>query len=389
MKKKQIKLSIVSLLLILTVLFSSGCDLLSTTNTTPTETPSATTTVQPSNAPATEIPPTVTANQTTTPGPVIPTASKANPLPSVADVVAKVKPSVVAINTESTALDFFNRPMQQEGAGSGWIIRQDGLIITNNHVVEGAKSISVTLDDGRTFPVDVNTVATDPLIDLAVLRINAVNLPAVQVGDSTKMRLGDYVVAIGNSLGEGTRATLGIISRQNASVPLDQGQTLYGLIETDAAINPGNSGGPLVNMAGQVIGINSAKLAAVGVEATGFAISTETAMPIIQQLIDTGRAVHPWLGVTLYAIDQIVIQDYGLAVDKGALIVDIQSGSPADTAGLKIKDVVVSFDGKTINTVDDLIQAIRQAQVGQKVDVIYWRGKTKSTTTITLTERPG
>ncbi len=386
MRKTNIKILLVSLLLVLSLFFSAGCDLLSTANTSAdnptTESLPAAATISPGVTPPGNL-------GTAAPQPKIPfAATQSQALPSVADVVAKVKPSVVAINTEVTALDFFNRPSSQKGAGSGWIIRDDGLIITNNHVVEGAKTISVTLDDGKTFPVDLKTVATDPLIDLAVLKIDAKNLPAVQVGDSSKMRLGDFVVAIGNSLGEGTRATLGIISRQNASIPVDQNQTLYGLIETDAAINPGNSGGPLVNMAGQVIGINSAKLSAIGVEATGFAISTETAMPVIQQLIDTGRSVHPWLGVSLFAIDQIVIQDYNLAVDKGALVVDVSAGSPAGSAGLLAKDVIVGFAGKTVTSVDDLIQIIRQSRVGQKVEIIYWRGNAKGATSATLTERP-
>ncbi|OGO19834.1 MAG: hypothetical protein A2144_10840 [Chloroflexi bacterium RBG_16_50_9] len=380
MKNTDIKLLFVVPLVILSLLFSAGCGVLSTTNTSVPSSPPASTSI-----PATPPVNGGTSSSQSTP----PFASTQAPaLPNIADVVAKVKPSVVAINTEITGLDFFNRPSSEDSAGSGWIIREDGLIITNNHVVEGAKTISVTLDDGRTFSVDLKTVATDPLIDLAVLRIDAANLPAVQVGDSSKMRVGDWVVAIGNSLGEGTRATQGIISRKNASVPLDRGQTLYGLIETDAAINPGNSGGPLVNMAGQVIGITSAKLAAVGIEATGFAISTETAMPIIQQLIDTGRAVHPWLGVSLYTLDQLVIQTYNLAVDKGALIVDVTAGSPADNASLKPRDVIVGFDGKQILSLDDLTQAIRQSNVGQKVEIIYWRGETKGTTSATLTERP-
>jgi serine protease Do len=378
MEKTNIKVLLVSLLLVLSLLFGAGCSLISTANTSvPTSPPAANVT---QTAPEKTVTPPVKEETTA------PTQSPA--LPSIADVVAKVKPSVVAINTEVTALDYFNRPSSQKGAGSGWIIRDDGIIITNNHVVEGAKTISVTLDDGRTFPVDLKTVATDPLTDLAVLKIGVTNLPAVQVGDSSKMRIGDWVVAIGNALGEGTRATQGIISRQNVSLTVDQTEILYGLIETDAAINPGNSGGPLVNLSGEVIGITSAKLAAVGIEATGFAISTETAMPVIQQLINTGHAIHPWLGVSLYPIDQLIIQDYKLAVDKGSLVVEVSAGSPAGIAGLQAKDVIVSFAAKKVDTVDDLIQAIRQAQVGQKVEIIYWRGTTKSTTTATLVERP-
>lgn len=202
---------------------------------------------------------------------------------SIADAVAAVKPSVVAIDTEVT-IRYFRRSFTQQGAGSGWIISSDGYVVTNNHVVDGASSIRVTLDDGRTFQVDPSAVASDPLNDLAVLKINAKNLPAAAVGDSTKLRVGDYVVAIGNSLGMGISAKEGIVSRLNVYLTTD-GQTLDNLVETSAAINPGNSGGPLVNMSGEVIGITSAKVASLGVEGLGYAISTNKAMPIIQGLI--------------------------------------------------------------------------------------------------------
>jgi len=202
---------------------------------------------------------------------------------SIADAVAVVKPSVVAIDTEVT-VRYFRRSFTQQGAGSGWIISADGYVVTNNHVVAGASSIRVTLDDGRTFQVDPNTVANDPLNDLAVLKIDAQNLPIAVVGDSTKLRVGDYVVAIGNSLGMGISAKEGIVSRLDVFLVTD-GQTLDNLIETSAAINPGNSGGPLVNMKGEVIGITSAKVASLGVEGLGYAISTNKATPIIKGLI--------------------------------------------------------------------------------------------------------
>jgi S1-C subfamily serine protease len=206
-------------------------------------------------------------------------------LSSIADVVAVVKPSVVAIDTEVT-LSFFRRSYTQEGAGSGWIIDENGIIVTNSHVIDGAESISVTLDDGRTFTVDINTVAIDPLRDLAVLRIDADNLPAVDSGDSAALRVGDWLVAIGNPLGLGISAKEGIVSRLDVSLTVD-GQTMHGLIETSAAINPGNSGGPLLNMKGEVIGITSAKVSSVGVEGLGYAISIDYAMPIIEGLIET------------------------------------------------------------------------------------------------------
>ena len=374
MKKISIRNLIVSLILILSLTLSTGCELISGKNTTlPSEQPQTTT------------------NNTTpidTEWSIPPTESQAPILPGIADVVAKVKPSVVAINTEVVTFDIFNRPFTQEGAGSGWIISEDGIIITNNHVVEGAESITVTLDDGRTFSADTKKVATDPFTDLAILKIEAQNLPSATVGDSGKSKIGDWVVAIGNSLGRGTRATMGIVSQQEVSVPVDQGQTLYGLIETDAAINPGNSGGPLVNMAGEVVGITSAKLVATGVEGVGYAISSNEAMPIIQQLINTGYVVRPWLGVSLYPVDEFVILRYNLTVDKGAFIAYLASGSPADKARLQAEDVIVGFDDEEINMVDDLIQAIRSAKIGQEVEITFWRGKAENTTYATLIESP-
>ena len=193
------------------------------------------------------------------------------------DVFEKVHPAVVNIATTTLGMNFWMEIIPRQGQGSGFVIDNHGYIMTNNHVVEGASVITVTMDDGTTYDVDNDSVSTDSLSDLAVLKINAQNLPALMIGDPSKMRVGDWVVAIGNALGQGIRATNGIVSRQKASIPVSPGQTLYDLIETNAAINPGNSGGPLVNMAGEVIGITSAKIATVGVEGMGYAISAETA----------------------------------------------------------------------------------------------------------------
>jgi len=299
-----------------------------------------------------------------------------------------VKPSVVAINTEVITFDFFNRPFTQEGAGSGWVIDEDGIIVTNNHVVENAQSISVTMDDGTTYAVDINNVFTDSLNDLAILKIDAQNLPALKIGDSSKLRVGDWVVAIGNALGQGIRATEGIISRQGVSIPVERGQTLYDLIETTAAINPGNSGGPLVNLAGEVVGITSAKIAAVGVEGMGYAISTETAIPIIEELIKNGYVTRPWLGVVLYTVDQFTVLRYDLAVTEGVLITRVVPGSPADQAGLQPGDVITGFGDQEITTTEQLIRAIHTAKIGQRVEITFWRGDSRYTTTVVLAESP-
>jgi serine protease Do len=300
--------------------------------------------------------------------------------------VALVKPSVVAINTEVTAQNLFGQLYKEEHAGSGWIIDEDGLIVTNNHVVEGAESVTVTLVDGRTFPAE--TVRTDRLSDLAVVKVNARSLPAAEVGDSDTLRVGDWVVAIGNSLGMGISATTGIVSVKGVSLSVSEGQTLDDLIQTDAAINPGNSGGPLVDMNGKVIGINSIKIAQVGVEGMGYAISVNTATPIIEQLVQKGYVIRPWLGVGLYTVDQYAVLRYNLEVDKGALVTEVAAGSPADEAGIKPGDVVTNFEGTEITSADDLIQGIHSSQIGQRVKITFWRGNNKNTTYVTLAESP-
>ena len=369
---KRILISALTFILVLGLTLNIGCTLLPNISTPPTPTSSPTPTATTPIGPTWTIPP--SKNQSAV-------------LSSIADVVAKVKPSVVAINTQ-TVTRLFGREYIQEGAGSGWIIDKSGIIVTNNHVVEGAQSVTVTLDDGRTFAADVNTIATDSLADLAVLRIKAENLPAATVGDSSKLRVGDWVVAIGNSLGQGIRATVGIVSQQSVSLDVDQGQTLYGLIETDAAINPGNSGGPLVSMAGEVIGITSVKIAEVGVEGVGYAISTNEATPIIQQLISPGYVIRPWLGASYTSVNQYTILRYNLAVNKGVLILNVASGSPADLAGLKAGDVITRFAGKDIAEMKELTRAIHQGQIGQKIEIVYWRGQNQSTTSTALIESP-
>jgi len=234
----------------------------------------------------------------------------------------------------------------------------------------------------------MDTVTTDPLTDLAVLKIDAEDLPAATVGDSDSMRIGNWVVAIGNSLGQGIRATQGIVSRRDVNIQVYEGLERKGLIETDAAINPGNSGGPLVNMAGEVIGINSAKAAAVEVEGVGYAISTNEAMWVIQQLINKGYVVRPWLGVGLYTVDQYVVMRYKLSVDRGVLVTEVATGSPADNAGLKAGDVISGFKGQEIVDANELIGIIHSSQIGEDVEVVYWREDSKRTTKAVLAESP-
>jgi serine protease Do len=310
----------------------------------------------------------------------------AQPLPDITSVVSEAMPSVVSVTTETVVRDIFNREYTQPAAGSGVIIDdKQGYIVTNYHVVQNAKSVQIELADGRTFPAII--VGKDDLTDLAVLQVEATDLTCARLGDSSQLAIGDWVVAIGNALGEGISATEGIVSRLNVSVAV-QGNTILDLIQTTAAINPGNSGGPLVNMAGEVIGTTSIKIAAVGVEGMGYAISINNAKPIIQELIHQGYVTRPWLGVSLYTVDSFVAAVNKLSVDKGAVIVEVLPNSPAEDCGLKEADVIIAFDGKEIATSDELLQAILACQIGQQVEITFVRGKDSKTTRAILQESP-
>jgi len=363
MKIASIKYLAISLILTLSLILSAGCTFL------PDEGPEPPPEVEDSTPTATTPP----ADTAIDPDWATPPCENNEPLPDFVAVVAKVKPSVVAIQTDT-------------GAGSGWIIREDGIIVTNNHVVAGARNIAIILDDGRTFTAEA--VRSDPLTDLAVVKIDAQDLPAADIGDCSVLQVGQQVAVIGNALGLGIRMTGGWISRLDVAIPVSTGQTLDDLIETDAAINPGNSGGPLVNMAGEVIGITSIKIAQVGVEGMGYAISITTAQGVIDQLIVRGYVIRTYLGVGLEDVNQIVAFWYDLAVESGALVTNVGPGSPADEAGLEEGDIIVSLDDEEILTAQDLIERIHSREIGQEVAIVYWRGDNKYTTWATLTVSP-
>ena len=366
---KRITSSVLSVMIVVLILFMGACSQSTVPSQTPIPSPSQ-------NSSTTPI------NPTWTP----PLKIEQPVLPSITEVVAKVKPSVVAINVKVVTYDIFNRPTKVEGAGSGWIVDKDGYIVTNNHVVEGADSLTVTLSDGSKFSAE--SIKTDPLTDLAVIKIDAHNLPALDIGDSSQIGIGDWVVAVGNALGMGISATSGIVSALDVSLSESADQTIHGLIQTDAAINPGNSGGPLVNMAGEVIGIDSIKIAQVGVEGMGYAISINEAMPIIKGLINTGYIVRPWLGIGLATVNKMVASFYNLAVDTGVLVTQVTPGGPADKAGLKAGDVITAIDSEEVASAGDLVQLINSYEVGQKVEITFWRGQTKNSVSLTLGESP-
>jgi len=309
-------------------------------------------------------------------------------LPNIADVVAKVYHSVVAITTEVSTPSFFYGSQKQSGAGSGWIIDKDGIIVTNNHVIEGATKVNIELSDGRVFEVNIQNVNRDPVTDLAVIKIEASNLPAAELGNSANLRVGEWVVAIGNPLGQGLRAKEGTISGLNVSLPVEEGQTLDELIETSAAINPGNSGGPLVNMLGQVIGITSAKISGVGVEGMGYAIGVKAALPIITQLINKGYVIRPYLGVTLATVTPYLASIYRLPIDKGVAIAYVAPGSPADRAGLKANDIITRFDNTDVASTGELLKMLHASETGKDTSVTFVRGNETKVVTVRLTESP-
>jgi len=383
MQNSRFLQTLVVFLMAFVLITTSGCELITQTqNETTTDSTSQQQTETSSTNPLID---------TSTPQIQI-SSTTSEPLASIADVVAKVKPSVVAITVKATVTvyDMFGRAYseEQEGAGSGWIISANGLIVTNNHVVAGATSIMVTFNDGSNMPVDIKTIKYDAISDLAVMQVTATGLPAVTIGNSDQLREGDWVIAIGNSLGEGIRVTQGIVSRQGVSITDENGQEISGLIETDAVINPGNSGGPLVNMAGEVIGITNAKTVATGVEGVGYAISINTAIPIIQELISKGYIVRPYLGIDTETMNSSYAFWYRLQSVPGALVTSVTYNSPADIAGLMVKDIIVRFNGQKVTSSSELNEALQQAKIGQEIEIVYWRGSTQSTVKAVLIETP-
>jgi serine protease Do len=304
------------------------------------------------------------------------------------ELVAEVAPAVVSIVVETVAYNFFQQAVPETGAGSGMVVSPDGYIVTNNHVVEGAQKVTVTLSDGSVFAATI--VGTDAQTDLAVVKIDASNLSYLHVLSNSleQLEVLDSVVAVGNALAlpGGPTWTTGVVSNVGRSIEEENGVVLNDIIQTDAAINPGNSGGPLLNEAGQVIGINVA--IASNAENIGFAISTDTIVPIVEDLIAEGKVLRPWLGVSVITVTATVQQYYNLAVDAGALIVSVSSGSPADDVGLRAGDVITEMDGEDITTAAELSLDIASHQIGDEVEIGYYRGDAQQTVTATLEEYP-
>jgi len=304
------------------------------------------------------------------------------------ELVEKVAPAIVSIFTGKVTYDIFLRPIPETGAGSGVLVDPKGYVVTNSHVVEGAESVEVILSDGRRFEA-VNWAA-DSLTDLAVVQIEGEDLPFAHFLSNSVERLEELeeVIAVGNALAlpGGPTWTKGVVSYLGRSIEMPNGVVLYDLIQTDAAINPGNSGGPLVNMAGQVVGINTAIIA--GAENIGFAISTDTVIPVVNDLVKEGLVSSAWLGVLITTVTPGVKSQYDLAIEYGALIIDLVSPSPAADAGLKELDVIIKFDDEETNTARELVAAIRSHEPGDKVKINFWRGEEEMNTEATLIQRP-
>jgi serine protease Do len=299
-------------------------------------------------------------------------------------VVAKARPAVVNIATRQVTYDALLRAVPAQGVGSGAIFDARGYVLTNNHVVQGAQQIRVTLPDGRAFPGKL--IGADPITDLAVVKIDARDLPVAQLGDSAKLEIGETVIAIGNPLGleGGPTVTVGVVSALARSIEDPGGPTLHDLIQTDAAINPGNSGGPLIRMTGEVIGVNTAIIQ--GAQGIGFAISINSAKPIIQELLANGRIVRPVIGIVPVSVTPQVAAAYDLPVDRGVLVARLDPRGPAAKAGMRQGDIIVAVGGQPVKSLGDLRNLLGQHKVGDVIEMAARREKTSVKLKVTLAE---
>lgn len=332
-----------------------------------------------------------------------------NELKSLSGLVKRLTPSVVNISTTNTTKfgmaphqspfgergddpfeEFFNRffgelpqrEFKRKGLGSGFILSDDGYIITNNHVVEKADDIKVILQDGESYKA--NIIGKDPKTDLALLKIEPKNkLNAVTLGRSNTLEIGDWVVAIGNPFGLGHTVTTGIVSAKGRSLGLG---AYDDFIQTDAAINPGNSGGPLFNLNGEVVGVNTAIIA--GGQGIGFAIPVDMARNVVEQLQNKGKVVRGWLGVLVQQITPEIAESLNLSQSEGALVSDVTPGGPADKAGIKRGDVIVAFDGNRIEDMPDLPKTVATNEPGTKSKLTFIRNGKENTVHLTIGELP-
>ena len=303
-------------------------------------------------------------------------------------VAKAVGPAVVGITNKAVARDWFNNQVQvEQGVGAGVIFRSDGYIVTNNHVIEGAREILVSLSDGRS--VKGKLIGADELTDIAVVKIDETDLPTASFGNSDEIVVGEPAIAIGNPMGlefQGS-VTVGVISAMNRTLSMG-GERQLKLIQTDAAISPGNSGGALDNADGLVIGINSAKIAANGVEGMGFSIPINTVREVVSQLMEHGRVIRPYLGVGVFDKETAARAGYQLNVDAGVYVQNVTLQGPAGRAGLQRGDIILEVGGEKTNTVGELRAAVTAHSVGDTVPVKYIRGDETYTVDVTLDAAP-
>ncbi|MDO8839819.1 MAG: DegQ family serine endoprotease [Parvibaculum sp.] len=328
--------------------------------------------------------------------PLLASAAQAQAAPdSFANLAERLSPAVVNISTSqllgtgpqsipgvpegSPLNDFFKEFMEQQGQrpqrvqslGSGFVIDPSGVIVTNNHVIDGADRIEVIFMDGTTLPAVLT--GRDPKTDIAVLKVESKTpLPFVELGDSSKARVGDWVIAIGNPFGLGGTVTAGIISALNRDI---HAGNYDDFIQTDASINRGNSGGPLFDMEGRVVGVNSAIISPSGASVgIGFAVPTSTVRPVVEQILEHGETRRGWIGVRIQTVTPEIADSLGLTPARGALIAGINEDGPAAMAGIEPGDVVLSFDGRNIGAMRDLPRVVAETDVGKTVDVEIFRG---------------
>ena len=377
--------------LIAALLFAGGCSKAPETRAAPPEAPAA-------------------AGQSAQTPAAAPRAPSAQSVPDFASIVEANKGAVVNITSTINApaagrsavpqapddegdednpfSDFLRRfqgqmpPVPQQGLGSGFIVGSDGVILTNAHVVEGADEVRVKLTDRREFKGKV--VGIDKLTDVAVVRIDAKNLPTVKLGDPSKLRVGQWVLAIGSPFGFENTATAGIVSGTSRSLP--EG-TYVPFIQTDAAVNPGNSGGPLFNLQGEVIGINSAIYSRTGgYMGLAFAIPIDVARSVEEQLLKTGKVERGRIGVGIQDVTASLARSFGLDRPRGALVSTVESGGPAAKAGVKPGDVILAFNGKAIETSSQLPPQVAAIKPGTKAEMEVWRSGRKETLGIVVGE---
>jgi S1-C subfamily serine protease len=321
-------------------------------------------------------------------GPLAPITNNVTEESAVISVADQDGKAVVEIKTTISTPDLIQT--EQHGIGSGFIVRADGYIVTNNHVVENARQLQVILRDGAK-KYDARVIGTSPEDDVAVIKVDAQNLPALNWGDSNALKVGQLAIAIGSPLGQQNSVTKGVISALHRFISIPnpstgQVENILNAIQTDAQINPGNSGGPLLNSAGQVIGVNFAIEQAQAGPGLGFALDGNAARDIANQLIQTGHINRPFLGVTYNQLDETAAAANGLVV--GAVVTAITPGSPADRAGIKVHDVITKVNDQSIDDSHPLKDVLRQYAPGTKVSVTIYRAGKNQTLQVTLGTHP-